>query len=224
MNYLRLSGFEVEVKRLDICDYVVSDRVGIERKDTRDFLSSMKDGRLFKQAKDMAEIYERPILILEGGLGKAFKRSRIRPSSVYGALSSIALDYHMNIIPTDSPESTAILLHRLAYREQAEEERIIQLRSLNRSLLPHQQQIFFLSGLPQIGTTLAEELLNTFDTPYKILEEFASAEIHVSESGKTKRLKGPLADIRGVGPIIAENAQRLLTNSFVNLCKIYPEE
>lgn len=58
-NYFRLSGFSVEVKRLDVCDYVVSDRVGVERKDVSDFISSMKDGRIFNQTKDMAEIYDR---------------------------------------------------------------------------------------------------------------------------------------------------------------------
>jgi Fanconi anemia group M protein len=130
VNYLRLSGFEVDVRRLDVCDYVVSDRCGVERKDVADFLSSMKDGRLFGQARDMAETYEKPILILEGQMSRAFKRSRMRPASVYGALSSLALDYGLSIIPTESPEMTSVLLHRLAYREQAKEERPLQLRSV----------------------------------------------------------------------------------------------
>jgi len=32
VNYLRMSGFDVEVRSLDVCDYVVSDRCGVERK------------------------------------------------------------------------------------------------------------------------------------------------------------------------------------------------
>ncbi len=217
VNYFRLSGFDVEVRRLDVCDYVVSDRVGVERKAVSDFLGSMKDGRLFSQARDMAEVYERPILILEGAMSRAFKRSRMRPASVYGALSSLALEYGVSIIPTEGPESTAVLLHRLAYREQAREKRTIQLRSLNRSLPPHQQQIFLLSGLPQIGTILAEELLSSFETPYRVMEELAKAEVRVSPSGKTKRLLGPLSGVKGVGPVIVENAQRLLNESFLDL-------
>ena len=77
VNYLRLSGFTVDIQKLDVCDFIVSDRVGIERKDTSDFLGSMKDGRLFKQAQAMAEVYTKPILILEGQMTKALKRSRI---------------------------------------------------------------------------------------------------------------------------------------------------
>jgi ERCC4-type nuclease len=220
VNYLRLSGFEVDVRRLDVCDYVVSDRCGVERKDVTDFLSSMKDGRLFGQARDMAETYEKPILILEGQMSRAFKRSRMRPASVYGALSSLALDYGLSIIPTESPEMTSVLLHRLAYREQAKEERPLQLRSVRRDMPPHRQQIFLLSGLPQIGVTLAEELLRRFDSPFRVMEEFLSAEIHVSSSGKTMRLSGPMAEVRGVGPVIVEGARRLLTGSFSDLCDL----
>lgn len=218
INYMKFNGFDVEIRKLDVCDYVVSDRVGVERKDVSDFIGSMKDGRVFKQARDMAEIYEHPIIILEGQMSKAFKRSAMRPSSVYGALSSLALDYGINIIPTDTPESTAILLHRLAYREQAKEDRTIQIRSINRQLPLHQQQIYLLSGLPQIGNTLAQELLNKFDSPLLVIQEFADAEVKTSKSGKTKRLLGALSEVKGVGPKIVEKAQELLKRSYPELC------
>jgi len=221
VNYFRLSGFDVDIQKLDVCDYVVSDRCGVERKDVSDFLGSMKDGRLFNQAEDMARAYERPVLILEGRMSRAFKRSRMRPASVYGALASLALDHGLSIIPTEDPEATAVLLHRLAYREQAKENRPLQLRSVRRDMPPHLQQVFLLSGLPQIGTVLAEELLRQFDTPYRVIAEFASAEVLVSKSGKTKRLRGPLSGVRGVGPVIVENAQNLLNRSYKELCNLF---
>ena len=218
ITYFKFNGFDVEIKPLDVCDYVVSDRVGVERKDASDFIGSMKDGRVFSQAKGMAEIYEKPVIILEGAMKKALKRSRMRQSSIYGALSSLALDYGINIIPTDDPASTAILLHRMAYREQVKESRTIQLRSVDRSLPMHQQQQYLLSGLPQIGVTLAEELLNTFETPYKVIMAFAEAEVKTSASGKTKRLLGPLKEVKGVGPKIVESAQYILHESYPELC------
>ena len=220
VNYLRLSGFTVDIQKLDVCDFVVSDRVGIERKDTSDFLGSMKDGRLFKQAQSMSEVYEKPILILEGQMSRALKRSRMKPASIYGALSSLALDYGLSIIPTENPDTTAVLLHRLAYREQAKEERPVQLRSVNRNMPPHQQQLFLLSGLPQIGTSLAEELLHNFDTPYEVIREFVEAEIKTSKTGKTKKLLGPLTEVKGVGPTIVEHAQYLLKGSYSHYCSL----
>jgi len=223
VTYLKFNGFDVDIRRLDVCDYVVSDRVGVERKDVSDFLGSMKDGRLFSQAKDMASVYERPILILEGQMSRALKRSAMKPSSVYGALSSVALDYGLTVIPTETPEHTGILLHRLAYREQAKEDRVIQLRSVDRSMPLHQQQLYLLAGLPQIGTTLAQDLLSHFETPLRVLEEFAQAEVKVSSSGKTRRLMGPLTEVKGIGPVIVEGAQRLLKESYSSLCMVGEE-
>lgn len=224
VNYLRLSGFDVEIRRLDVCDYVVSDRCGVERKGVSDLLGSIKDGRLFGQAESMARAYERPIIVLEGQMSRAFRRSRMSPASVYGALSSLALDFGFSIIPTEDAKASGVLLHRLAYREQVDEERPVQLRSVKRGMPLHRQQVFLLSGLPQIGTTLAEELLCRFDTPYRVLEEFNNAEIRVSESGRTRRLLGPLSEVRGVGPVIVESAQRLLRESFNSICRLDSRE
>lgn len=223
VNILRLSGVNVKVQKLQICDYVVSDRVGIERKDASDFLASMKDGRLFSQAKDMAGCYERPVMVLEGHLSKALHRSAMKPVAVYGALSSLSLDYGFSVIPTEDPETTAVLLQRLAYREQAKEQHQIQLRSVDRSLPLHKQQIFLLAGFPQIGSALAEDLLERFNSPQQVIEELSRAEIHVSPSGKTKKLLGPLTGVKGIGPTIVEYAQQLLTASYNKLCSEHNE-
>jgi ERCC4-type nuclease len=105
-------------------------------------------------------------------------------------------------------------LHRLAYREQTEEKRVVQIRKVDRRMPVHEQQMFLLTGFPQIGTTLAQDLLTCFDTPYRVIEEITRAEVRVSASGKTKRLESPLTNVKGIGPVIIENAQRLLKESF----------
>lgn len=211
------------MQKLTVCDYVVSDRVGVERKDVSDFLGSVKDGRLFSQAKAMAEAYERPVLILEGQVSRALRRSAMKPASVYGALSSVALDYGIAIIPTEDTDSTALLLQRLAYREQTTDNRVIQLRSVDRSLPLNKQQLFLLSGFPQIGVASAEDLLEKFDTPLRVIEELASAEVHISPSGKTKKLTGALTEVKGIGPTIVEYAQTLLKSSYSQACSENPD-
>lgn len=209
----------MDIQKLAICDYVVSDRVGIERKDVGDFLGSIKDGRLFNQAKAVVDAYERPIIILEGQVSRALKRSSMKPAAVYGALSSLALDYGISVIPTEDTDSTAVLLQRLAYREQGQNNRAIQLRAVDRSLPLNKQQLFLLSGFPQIGTSSAEDLLERFDTPLKVIEELASAKVNVSPSGKTKKLIGPLKEVGGIGPTIVEYAQLLLKSSYKQACE-----
>ncbi|MEM2926360.1 MAG: ERCC4 domain-containing protein, partial [Candidatus Bathyarchaeia archaeon] len=59
-------GVQVVTQRLEVGDYQISDRAIVERKTTRDFLHSIEDGRLFKQASDMVEHFDRPVLIVEG--------------------------------------------------------------------------------------------------------------------------------------------------------------
>jgi Fanconi anemia group M protein len=218
LNLLRLSGVVVNIQKLTVCDYVISDRVGVERKDVNDLVSSLKDGRLFNQVKAMADVYERPILILEGRLSNAFRRSAMKPSAIYGALSSVALDFGLGIIPTEDSESTATLLQRLCYREQAEEQRAIQLRSVDRSLPLSKQQLFLLSGFPQIGSILGDSLLRKFDSPIKVIQELAESKIYYSSSGKTKKLIGPLTEVKGIGPTIVEYAKNLLNSSYNQAC------
>ena len=41
----------------------------------------------------------------------------------------------------------------------------------------------------------------------------------ISKSGKTKKLVGPLKEVRGVGPVIVENAQALLRGAYPVLCE-----
>ena len=214
---------KVDIQKLTVCDYVVSDRVGVERKDVADFLGSVKDGRLFKQARAMVDVYEKPILVLEGQVSRALHRSAMKPAAVYGALSSLALDYGIGVLPTEDTGTTAMLLQRLAYREQAKDNRAIQLRSVDRSLPLNKQQIFLLSGFPQIGTTYAEGLLERFDTPLRVIEELASAEVRVSASGKTRKLTGPLTEVGGIGPTIVEYAQILLKSSYHEVCAAQPD-
>ena len=65
-EYFKQYGCEVQKKMLLCADFLVSDRVCIERKTVIDFVKSITDKRLFKQLKKMKEDFEKPILIIEG--------------------------------------------------------------------------------------------------------------------------------------------------------------
>ena len=60
-------GCELQIETMGVGDYCVSDRVCFERKATSDFLSSWIDEKkLFGQLHDLANSYQRPILLIEG--------------------------------------------------------------------------------------------------------------------------------------------------------------
>lgn len=214
VNDLRLSGCLVSTANLPDSDYVVSDRCGIERKDVKDFAVSLMDGRLFEQAKRLAEGYEKPLLILQGDLSTISRFTKISPNALWGALSSLALDFGIAVIPTPDAHSTAQLIQRLAYHEQAKESRPIQLRRKKRKASLAEEQLYFLCGIPNIGRSFAEGLLKRFQTPMQAVDALAAAEIHISNTGKTRRLLGPLSDVKRVGPSTVEKAKRLLNTPY----------
>ncbi|MGC9116925.1 MAG: ERCC4 domain-containing protein, partial [Conexivisphaera sp.] len=82
---LRGMGVEVEFRMLDVADYLVADEVAVERKSAHDFMSSIYDGRLFRQAADLAGSYEVPVIVVEGDpsdVEAMFRNERV----YYGAL------------------------------------------------------------------------------------------------------------------------------------------
>ena len=62
-----LSEMEIDVKinSMAVGDYQVSDEVVIERKTAQDFVSSIIDKRLFRQARELAEEFKKPLIIDE---------------------------------------------------------------------------------------------------------------------------------------------------------------
>lgn len=62
----KMETLSVVVKRLRTGDYLIEGKVVLERKRVRDFLESLKEGRLFAQASRLAAQPMRAFLILEG--------------------------------------------------------------------------------------------------------------------------------------------------------------
>ena len=110
----------------------LSDEVAIERKTKNDFISSIMDKRLHKQAKELVENFKKPLMIIEGA--ELYSSGYIHPNAVRGAIASIAVDFGIPIIPTRSPEDTAAMINRIAIREQTHEKSEIQIRTEKKPL------------------------------------------------------------------------------------------
>lgn len=187
---LGLLGAEVRVKRLDVADFLLSDRVAVEKKTVDDFLQSIVDQRLFKQLGDMCDTYEKPILLIEGGNG-FFLRRAIHPNAVRGVFSAIAVDFRVPILWTSDAEETAAQLLAIARREQIEEARGISIRAKRRTESFAQQQEFLMAGLPAVSTVLARRLLKKFKRPAAV---FAASETELQKVAgigkeKARRIK-----------------------------------
>ena len=186
----------VKPKQLEVGDYILSERVCVERKTTADFLSSVIDQRIFKQLGDLKNSFEKPILIIEGR--SLYTQRNVHPNAIRGALASIAIDYTIPILWTESQEETASILYWIAKREQIDEERSLSIRSQKKTMTQNEQQEFIVAGLPGINTKMSIRLLEKFKTPEKV---FRASE---------ERLK----KVEGIGDVLAKNLRKILTDIY----------
>ncbi|MEX2721991.1 MAG: DEAD/DEAH box helicase [Candidatus Wukongarchaeota archaeon] len=187
---------KIQVKRLSVGDYVVSDRVAIERKEVGDFLNSITDGRLFQQIIDLKNSFSKPILLLEGE--ELYSKKAINPQAIYGAIASIAIDFGIPILWSKSGEESALIISTIARREQLEKERTIIMRHEKPAVDEDEKQKFLVAGLPNIDSVLATRLLETFGTPLDVFN--ADEEM--------------LQKARGIGPKTAKIIRKILTRKF----------
>jgi Fanconi anemia group M protein len=151
---------DIDPQQLPIGDYILSDRVCVERKLVNDFLQSLIDGRLFSQLKNLSIDYPRTIMILEGeGL---LTSRKIHTSAIYGALSSIISDFKIPIISTANAMESAELIRAIAYREQFENKRMPVVRGEKHAMSLQERQRFIVESLPNISALLAHRLLEQF--------------------------------------------------------------
>lgn len=189
-------GVKVKVNTMEVADYQVSEEVAIERKTAKDFVDSIVDKRLFKQARMMMEEFKKPIMILEGD---DFYSGFINPNAIRGAMTSIALDYGISIIPTRTAEDTAAMIKRIATREQKGEKRSIQIRTERKPQNLWEQQLFIIESLPGIGPVHAKRLLEHFGTVRKVLE------------ADEKKLQ----EVEGIGKKTAKNIREVIDGKYL---------
>ncbi len=188
---------QYESKQLDIADIIVSTDVAIERKEGFDFVSSIMDNRLFEQLLRLKETYANPILILEGLNDEVFKITGMKLSSIYGALSFISYKLGIAVIPTRNLEDTAIVIERIAYREQIKDEMPLLSRRAPKELSKKDRRSFIIEGLIDIGPKKAKVLIEKFKTPYNVFKAINKTQVIYTKTGNPKGIKGPLEIIKG---------------------------
>lgn len=199
-----------ESKQLDIADIVISEDIAIERKEGTDFIASIMDNRLFEQVLRLKDTYADSILILEGLNDKVFENTGMNISSIYGALSFISYKLGISVIPTRNIEDTAIVIERIAYREQVKDGTPILSRKAPKEMSKDERRSFIIEGLVDIGPKKARALIEKFKTPYQVFKAIKRTEITYTRTGRIKGIKGPLEDLTGFGPMFIEKNQKLL--------------
>ncbi len=191
---LKNLGVTVKEIKLEVGDYLISERVVVERKTAKDFVNSIIDGRLFDQARALVENFQRPILLIEGN--NFFERN-IHPNAIRGAIASLVMDFGIPIVHTKDLDETAELLATMAKRE-LKNGKLARLREEKKPTTDKELQLYLVEGLPGVGPELARKLLRKFKTVEGVF------------TANEKELK----TVEGLGPKRAKEIRRILTKEW----------
>ena len=179
-------GINTEIKTLQIGDYIVGPETVVERKSIQDLVSSVFDGRLFDQCNRLKEHFQNPILLMEGNVDEIESITE-NPLIFYGALSTVAIDFKIPIIPTPNAYHTAKLLASMCSRKNAIKGPFI--KKIKKSSDLQKQQLSVLCSLPGVGEKTAIRMLEKFGTPLKVLSSSTAELSKISGLGETRAKK-----------------------------------
>jgi Fanconi anemia group M protein len=191
-------GVETRLETLAVGDYVLSDRVVVERKTVADFLDTLTGGdrSLFEQVGDAARHYERPVVVIEGG--GLYGERNVHPKAIHGALASLAVDFGASVLRTAGEDETADLLEVVAEREQEESGREVSVHGEKQSRTLAEQQEYVVAAIAEVGPVTARGLL----------EEFGSVEAVMTADEEA------LQEAEGVGEVTAERVREVTGSNY----------
>ena len=191
-------GIQTRLETLAVGDYILSDRVAVERKSVADFLDTLTGGdrSMFEQVGDMARHYSRPVVILEGG--NLYEERNVHPNAIRGALSSLAIDFDASVLHTTDEGDTTDMLEVIATREQETADRAVSVHGEKSAKTLPEQQEYVVSAIADIGPVTARALLESFGTVEAVM---------------TAR-EDDLLEVDGVGQVTAERIREVVGSDY----------
>jgi len=189
----------IKINRLDVGDYILSNRIGIERKSSNDFIESLIKGTLFPQILSLSNTFEVPMLIVEGE--DVYSIRNMDKKSIRGAIISAMVDFRVRVIFTKNPEETVNFLVDISLREQKEKDRIPTIRGEKKVMSLKEKQLFIVEGLPEVSSVLSRRLLRKFGSIFGV---FNADEIELKE-------------VEGVGEIKAKKIREIIDSKYEDI-------
>jgi len=167
---------EFQITHLNVADYIINDKVYIERKTIPDFIESLQDGRLFNQVKRLRKYSKRAILIIEG------KKLPGRPS-IRSALCSLAIQWYLPILRSTDQAGTAWILKQIANQKEKQLATYHQYDFRDKKGISSLDERILLQ-FRSIGPDLAQKLLNHFGNAFNVLNASKEELMQVKNVGE----------------------------------------
>ena len=177
-------GVKLKLEKLEYGDYLLSSRCSVEFKTVDDFVDSLIDGRLMEQVKQLKSLYEKPIIVVEGGT-EIFSVRNVHPNAIRGMIAAITVSFGVPILTTKSPKDTAEMFLAIAKREQGDVEKDFSLHS-QKPVTTKEMQEYFVSSLPGVGPSLAKSMLKHFKSVKNIMQATEEELTKVDKIGQKK--------------------------------------
>ena len=201
IDLLKEAGIDVIVRRLSCYDYIINEEIGVERKTGRDFLISIMDGRLFRQARVMKRTLPRPIFLIEGN---PFEIDMdFRPESIRGVILSLQIIWYIPVLFSKSKEDTCQIL-RFIGEQDHRKANLVKLRHGYRPKKLISRQLYMLQGFPKIGPLMAKRMLEHFGNVRKVMTADRDA----------------LLEIEGIGKSTADTIRNILDKPYYNQSQV----
>lgn len=171
---------DLAVRRLPVGDYWIEGEVIVERKTVVDFAASVRDHRLFSQARRLRYAGMKPFLILEGATD--LKNALVDGKAGRAIQIALTLNFGIGIVRTGDASETADTLIYIARRVLGV-QRIFNYSKI-RTRSPERRKVQILCEVPGLGPKLAKTLIENFD----------------SIAGIAAATDRELAKIHGMGP------------------------
>lgn len=164
---------QLEVRALEAGDYLIAEDCVIERKGSNgmDFTASIMDRRLFQQVDKIKELGLKAVFLIEGDVYQA--NPNLHENALIGALSYLPAIEGIPIVPVAHQRMTPMMIKTMARHMQHGLGYIPGLRPATPKSLPDRQR-WLLNGLPGLGETRVEALLNQFGSPMGVLSASVS--------------------------------------------------
>ncbi len=165
-DILKKLGARIIETNLKIGDFICCNGfLCIERKSYNDFVSSIIDGRLFKQVLKMKRAFPKVLLLVE--IGKT--KRNFNENAFYAALATLYLQFEIPIIYSKSKEETAKLILWLnkKYKSKGNFSSFSFIKK-PKNLDEIKEKI--LASFPSINLKLAKRLLKKFGSLEKVFQ------------------------------------------------------
>jgi len=182
---LKNRGVDVELSTLVSGDYYINGKITVERKTKEDFVQSLLANRLFVQCQKMKRYNEYPLLIIEGN--PYTTQHKINIQAIKGAILSVSVAWQIPVLMTDHKEETADVL--IMAGQQTALAKVAVVRSGYKPKRISSRKLWFIQGLPAIGSVLALRLLERYKSIERIINLTQDELLQIEGIGKRKAIQ-----------------------------------